>query len=94
MVSLRKNTRKRVSFRGENNEKIASEPEEDASQAADNLAENSAQSSQGSFVIYALIYNASTQFCIMKRTPPSEILISILHAIVLCPLIPAEIIKF
>ena len=55
MVSLRKNTRKRVSFRGENNEKIASEPEEDASQAADNLAENSAQNSQGSFVIYSLI---------------------------------------
>ena len=55
MVSLRKNTRKRVSFRGENHEKIASEPEEDASQAVVNSAENLAQTSQGSFLIYALI---------------------------------------
>ena len=62
MVSFRKNTRKRVSFRGENNEKIASEPEEDASQAVAYSAENLAQTSQGSFLIYALIIKINLIF--------------------------------
>lgn len=45
MVSTEKGTRRRVSFRGENNEKLPSKPEEDENQAAEN--------SPGSFVIDA-----------------------------------------
>ena len=48
MMSFKTNTRKRVDFSGENEEKIASEPEEDVNQAAD--ANQEANSSKGSFI--------------------------------------------
>ena len=47
MVSTEKGIRRRVSFRGENNEKLPSKPEEDENQAAEN--------SPGSFVVDAVI---------------------------------------
>ena len=50
MMSFKTNTRKRVDFSGENEEKIASEPEEDVNEAAD--ANQKANSSKGSFIIY------------------------------------------
>ena len=56
MVSFRKNTRKGVSFRGENNEKN----EEDANQAANNSAKNLAQNYQGLFVIYVTTLSLTT----------------------------------
>ena len=52
MVSTTKTTRERVSFRGENNERHPSKPEEDESQAAKN--------SPGSFMIDA---SFSTNLC-------------------------------
>ena len=53
MVSTKKTSgpRRRVSFRGENNEKLASKPEEDEDQAAENSA--------GLFEIDAFIDDAS-----------------------------------
>ena len=59
MVSTKKTSgpRRRVSFRGENNEKLASKPGEDEDQAAENSA--------GSFEIDALIDDASL-FCKFK----------------------------
>ena len=53
MMSSMTNTRKRVDFRGENEERIASEQEEDVNQAAD--ANQAAESSKGSFIIKLLI---------------------------------------
>ena len=47
MVSTEKGTRRRVSFRGENNEKLPSKPEEDENQAAEN--------SPGSFTAHLCI---------------------------------------
>ena len=47
MVSFQESTRKRVGFDRENDEKIASEPEEDVNQAAEN--------SKGSFEIDVFI---------------------------------------
>ena len=49
MMSSKTNTRKRVDFSGENEERIASEQEEDVNQAAD--ANQEAESSKGSFII-------------------------------------------
>ena len=48
MMSFKTNTRKRVDFSGENEEKIASEPEEDVNQAADTHQEG--ESSKGWFI--------------------------------------------
>ena len=61
MVSTKKTTgtRRRVSFRGENNEKLASKPEEDEDQAAENSA--------GLFEIDAFVDNASLNwYCKFK----------------------------
>ena len=53
MVSTEKGIRRRVSFRGENNEKLPSKPEED---------ENQAENSPGSFVVDATF---TTHLCIV-----------------------------
>ena len=50
MMSSKENTRKRVDFSGENEETIASEPKKDVNQATN--ANEQAESSKGSFIIY------------------------------------------